>query len=87
MGALAELGDELPVTSVIVGEGKRLVEWWDDIADDDDRALLRQWARGPRDGGKTQGQIADLLAASGFPIGRHTVERGMRLLRRYRWES
>lgn len=80
MGALAEQGDvDVPATAT--GEGARLVSWWRDVADDDDRALLRAWieAKVPHR------VIAERLTASGFRIARHTVREGIRLLRSTEW--
>lgn len=90
MGKLSEqyVDDDntaLPVT----GLGRLLVEWWTDVADDDDRALMRQWVDGgPKGGGKSHREIAERLVASGFDISIHTVSYGVRLLRRLpEWES
>lgn len=83
MGALAEAGDDVtpsPAAS-LTGEGKRLVEWWLEKADDDDRRTLRRWV----DAGLSQHDIADRITATGFPISRATVHKGIRLLRRAQW--
>ena len=82
MGALAEQGDaEVPTAER--GEGKRLVDWWRDVADDDDRDLLRGWV----DSNVPHYVIADRLSASGYPISRGTVQVGIRRLRSTEWAT
>lgn len=87
MGALADLGDaEVPA---LAGDGQKLVYWWHEVADDDDRALLRRWVETPRGqvGHKTYRGIAEALRATGYSIATDTVSAGVRLLKGTVWAS
>ena len=86
MGALSDLGDDTPEPGAdLTGQGKRLVHWWRDVADDDDRALLRGWIEGHPQ--VPYHVISERLTAAGFPISGHTIMRGVRILRRTQWET
>lgn len=86
MGALAEQAND-ETTPPEGGHGARLLHWWRDIADDEDRATLRRWAETPPSyGGKGAREIAERLTASGFPISLSTVQAGIRTLKAKRWE-
>lgn len=84
MGALAELGDSEPATGIAIGEGRTFVEWWRNVADDDDRALLRQWIDTPprHAGHRTYSEVAVALTAAGLCISETTIYKGVHALRR-----